>query len=128
MYAVSRKCAKLKPTSFFTLKEQFRAMQESQKPNSKLRCSPATTMRADHGPSPEWEAHIKDWLVLKLLVSIHLSSNRKPGLLQEQITRFASLGLEQKVPGDSCPIIKYVVTFFSMNLGIPSFDKTNQKE
>lgn len=44
--------------------------------------------------------------------------------MQEQSTRFASLGLQQKVLGDSCSIIKSVVTFSWMDLGIPSFDKT----
>lgn len=70
---MSRTCAKLKPTSSFILKEQCGAMQKPPKPTSKLRCSPATTTRADHGPTPEREAQITDWLAFKLLVSVHLS-------------------------------------------------------
>ncbi|XP_051060575.1 ubiquitin carboxyl-terminal hydrolase 49 isoform X2 [Phodopus roborovskii] len=53
MCAVSRKCAKPRPTSFFTLEEQFRAVQDSQNPNSELRCSPAARTKAEHAHSPD---------------------------------------------------------------------------
>lgn len=52
MYVAWRRCAKPRPTFFFTLKEQCRTKQESQKNNSKLRCRPKIVIRTE-----DWHSH-----------------------------------------------------------------------